>query len=150
MEIVKKPFAEIDVCPQCYGIFLDRGEGTALHGADSDASFLVEDGRARLVRPSDYACPNGAHAPALMEVFAVGYDADLVEFEHCRTCKGVFLDRSEHDSPRLPDDIVRAVPIAQRVHAERDELAIADDGESHLLGSRIDSEDGVLLHDGGS
>jgi Zn-finger nucleic acid-binding protein len=98
MEIVRKPFAELDVCPRCGGIFLDRGEGTALHGADSDASFLVEDGRARLVRASELACPSAAHEPAFMDVFAVGYEGEQIEFEHCRACKGVFLDRSEDEA----------------------------------------------------
>lgn len=94
-EPVKKPFAEIDLCPRCGGIFLDRGEGVALHGADSDPSFLVEDGRAHLVRPSELACPSAAHGPLAMQVFAVGFGGDAIEFEHCPGCRGIFLDRGE-------------------------------------------------------
>lgn len=94
-EIVRKTFAEIDVCPRCGGLFLDRGEGMALHGADSDASFLVEDGRAHLVRKSDLVCPNETHGPTAMDTYAVGFAEDAIELESCPSCKGVFLDRGE-------------------------------------------------------
>ena len=96
-ELVKKPFAEIDLCPRCGGIFLDRGEGVALHGADSDPSFLVEDGRAHLVRASELGCPSAAHGPVAMQVFAVGFGGDAIEFEHCPQCRGIFLDRGEDE-----------------------------------------------------
>lgn len=98
LEIVKKPFAEIDVCPRCGGLFLDRGEGMALQGADSDPSFLVEDRRAHLVRKSELVCPSEAHAPIALDTYAIGFGEDAIEFESCPTCKGIFLDRGEDES----------------------------------------------------
>lgn len=95
LEVVKKTFAEIDVCPQCGGVFLDPGEGASLHGSDGDGSFLVEDGRAHVVRISDYSCPSTDHPPATMKVYAIGFAERSIEFEHCPTCKGFFLDHGE-------------------------------------------------------
>lgn len=94
-QIVRKTFAEIDVCPQCGGVFLDAGEGVAIHGAEADASFLVKDGRAHLVRASELACPSSAHPATAMNVFAIGFGEQSIEFEHCGACHGVFLDHGE-------------------------------------------------------
>lgn len=92
---VKRTFAEVDVCPQCAGVFLDPGEGVATHGASSEASFLVRDGRAHLVRSSPYACPSGAHEPTTMQVCAVGFGPSAIEIDYCPKCSGFFLDEGE-------------------------------------------------------
>ncbi len=97
-ELLKKAFATIDTCPQCGGLFLDPGEGMALHGADSDPTFLVKDGRARQVGTSELACPNTSHPRRVMEVYAVGPDDAAVEIDHCGTCGGVFLDAGESEA----------------------------------------------------
>lgn len=93
--VVRKTFAEIDVCPQCAGVFLDPGEGVAIHGADSEASFLVRDGRAHIVRKSPYACPSSAHEATTMDVYAVGFGPTAIEIDYCARCAGFFLDHGE-------------------------------------------------------
>ncbi len=79
-EVVTKLFAEIDVCPGCAGVFLDAGEGIAIHGASADAGFLVKDGRAHLVRPSELVCPSTTHAATVMQIYAIGFEAQSIEF----------------------------------------------------------------------
>lgn len=94
-QVVRKTFAEIDVCPQCSGVFLDPGEGIATHGADSEASFLVHDGRAQIVRISPYQCPSSAHEPTAMKVYAIGFGEGAIEIDYCPRCTGFFLDAGE-------------------------------------------------------
>ena len=91
----RRTFAEIDVCPQCAGVFLDPGEGVSTHGADSEAAFLVRDGRARIVRSSPYACPSASHEPTGMQVYAVGFGETAIEIDYCPRCTGFFLDHGE-------------------------------------------------------
>ena len=97
-EQVKKPFATIDVCPKCGGIFLDPGEGMALHGADSDPTFLVRDGRATKIGAGELVCPSTAHDRRTLDVYAIGHGDEKVEIDHCAECGGVFLDRGESEA----------------------------------------------------
>lgn len=94
-QVVRKTFAEIDVCPQCAGVFMDPGEGLSTHGASSEASFLVRDGRAHLVRHSPYQCPSGGHEATTMQVYAVGFGENAIEIDYCPRCTGFFLDHGE-------------------------------------------------------
>lgn len=94
-QIARKTFAEIDVCPQCAGVFLDPGEGLAIHGATSEASFLVRDGRAHVVRKSPYTCPSRTHEATTMDVYAVGFGHQAIEIDYCPRCTGFFLDHGE-------------------------------------------------------
>jgi Zn-finger nucleic acid-binding protein len=94
-QAVKKTFAEIDVCPQCAGAFLDPGEGVAVHGQDAEASFLVREGRAHIVRKSPYQCPSTLHVPTQMDVHAVGHGPSAIEIDYCSACGGFFLDHGE-------------------------------------------------------
>lgn len=96
-EQVKKPFATIDSCPRCGGIFLDPGEGMALRGADSDPTFLVRDGRATKIGAGELVCPNTAHARRTLDVYTIGHE-EAVEIDHCAECGGVFLDRGESEA----------------------------------------------------
>jgi len=91
---VRTTFAEIDLCTQCGGVFLDPGEGVADHGAD-DAGFLVADGRAVRVRKSSLTCPATEHAAAAMDVYSMGEGSAAIEFDYCPVCSGVFLDKGE-------------------------------------------------------
>lgn len=95
---VKKPFATIDTCPQCGGLFLDPGEGMALHGADSDPTFLVRDGRATKLRAGELQCPSTTHASRALDVYTIGHGEEAVEIDHCGECGGVFLDRGEGEA----------------------------------------------------
>ena len=94
-QVTRHTFAEIDTCPQCGGAFFDPGEGASTHGAASEASFLVRDGRARIVRVSPFTCPNPAHEPTGMQVYAVGFGESAIEIDYCVRCGGFFLDRGE-------------------------------------------------------
>ena len=96
-DAVRRPFATIDTCPRCQGIFLDPGEGMALHGADSDPTFLVRDHRGTKVGPSALSCPNTTHASRVMDVHAFGGGESQVEIDHCPSCGGVFLDHGEDE-----------------------------------------------------
>ncbi|MBX7194721.1 MAG: zf-TFIIB domain-containing protein [Sandaracinaceae bacterium] len=143
---LKKPFATIDVCPRCQGIFLDPGEGMALHGADSDPSFLVKDGRAKEVGDSTLVCPNRAHATRRMRVYEVGQGEGSVEIDHCPLCAGVFLDHGEAEAleahvnakPTSPFAVEptsnhdRAIALAQ---AELDKPAFSSTGTPTVASS---------------
>ncbi|AKF10145.1 hypothetical protein DB32_007294 [Sandaracinus amylolyticus] len=94
-QAMRRTFAEIDVCPQCAGVFFDPGEGVSTHGADGEAAFLVRDGRARIVRNSPYTCPAGTHEPIGMQVYAVGFGESAIEIDYCPRCTGFFLDCGE-------------------------------------------------------
>lgn len=94
-EVVRTTFAEIDLCPRCGGVFLDPGEGVATDGADSDGSFLVTDGRAKLLRTSEFKCPSTAHHVTTMNLYTIGDGSHAIEFEHCPACQGYFLDKGE-------------------------------------------------------
>lgn len=94
-ESVQKTFAEIDVCPQCAGVFLDPGEGASLQGTDTEAEFLVKDGRATRLRTSHLSCPSDRHDPVRMEIYGIGPAEARIEIDVCPSCWGVFLDDGE-------------------------------------------------------
>lgn len=89
-----RKFATIDQCPKCGGAFFDPGEGVAVHGAEAEPSFLIAEGKARVVRTSDLRCPAHESGAPLMEVHAIG-EEDAVEIDYCTACGGFFLDAGE-------------------------------------------------------
>lgn len=129
-EPLRKAFATLDACPRCGGLFLDPGEGLALHGADSDPTFLVKDGKARLLGDGELTCPNTAHPARVMQVYAIGEGDEAVEIDHCFACGGVFLDRGESESieervsqvPGTPE----SSPFAAPPPRSNQEIAIAE------------------------
>ena len=111
MRVHRKTFAEVDVCPTCEGIFFDPGEALAELGPEAEVSFLVEEGRARRLRPSILKCP--AHAAPVGEgafrsaapaqaptfvVYAVGTEERSVEVDVCPRCGGFWLDAGEGEA----------------------------------------------------
>ncbi len=90
-----RAFAEIDVCSQCGGAFLDAGEGVMVHGAGAEPAMLAEDGRAQRTGTGALRCP-ADHAR--METWEVGADGETIEVDWCRTCGGFFLDAGEGDA----------------------------------------------------
>ena len=85
---------EVDLCPKCGGLWLDRGEITR-------AAKLPETGAGSPARPADAEPgtapgPDGEHAPcpacagSLSEVML-----GTVHVDYCNTCHGIFLDRGE-------------------------------------------------------
>lgn len=77
---------EVDVCPRCGGIFLDKGEIRSLTGRsdlhDLLTTYLGLDADSHLVCPS-------------CEGLIDGEDAGGVRVDVCLTCKGVWLDAGE-------------------------------------------------------
>jgi len=86
---------EVDLCPDCGGLWLDAGEIERLNSA---ASTEVAALRTALASSSAQAAPSDttAHCPAcsaaLREVVLGPVGVDV-----CTGCKGVFLDRGELD-----------------------------------------------------
>jgi len=108
MEVHSRAFAQIDQCPRCQGAFLDAGEGVAVHGADAEPSFLLEDGRASKSGRSELRCPaHGAVGEAgdpflpvatsapWMDVYVIGDGQDAIEIDYCGACGGFYLDAGE-------------------------------------------------------
>lgn len=109
MQARKLQFAEVDFCPDCGGAFFDPGEAMAVHSTDAEPAWLIEEGRAHRVGPSELRCP--AHAVTvdagyrgqqiddesapLMTVYHVGDAAKPVEIDYCHACGGAFLDIGE-------------------------------------------------------
>ncbi len=77
---------EVDVCPKCNGIFLDKKEIRKLTGDWSLSKLLTK--YVGLDSDSQLVCPN---CGGLMEI----EDAGNVRVDACLDCKGVWLDAGE-------------------------------------------------------
>ncbi len=77
---------EVDVCPKCKGIFLDKKEIRKLTGDWSLNTILTK--RLGLDSDSQLVCPN---CGGLMDI----EDAGNVRVDVCLDCKGVWLDPGE-------------------------------------------------------
>lgn len=87
---------EVDLCPDCHGLWLDQDEINAL-GAKSDAvldelrkAVQAEEGQAEAPTTTAEPCPacHGKLSVASLGTFSV---------EYCMECGGLFLDRGELD-----------------------------------------------------
>lgn len=79
---------ELDVCPNCHGIWFDAGEFDALLGrqlAGQDVEGTVD--RASFVRMEGVPCPSN-HGQML------GFPFGPTELEFCRTCRGFWVSAS--------------------------------------------------------
>ncbi|MCA9610377.1 MAG: zf-TFIIB domain-containing protein [Myxococcales bacterium] len=95
MKAHPRAFAEIDVCDQCGGAFLDAGEGIMTHGAAAEPEALAAGGHAHATGQGALRCPvDGAR----METWEVGAEDEPVEIDWCRTCGGFFLDAGEGEA----------------------------------------------------
>ncbi len=86
MDQVKKDRVEIDVCPECKGIWLDTRELLKLTDEKALHEFLTR--YAELEGDSELVCPR---CGGLMNAET----AKGVEVDVCTTCKGVWLDAGE-------------------------------------------------------
>jgi len=77
---------EVDECPTCYGIFLDKKEIRALTGSFSLQKLLTKN--LGLDSDSPLVCPN---CGGLMD----NEDAGGVHLDVCLSCNGVWLDGGE-------------------------------------------------------
>jgi Zn-finger nucleic acid-binding protein len=85
---------EVDLCPRCGGLWLDRGEITrAARLPDTELSrlrsLLVEGGGPPAL-PTDDKVPCPACDGTLAEV-----QLGKVHVDYCSSCHGIFLDRGE-------------------------------------------------------
>lgn len=87
---------EIDYCPDCRGLWLDKDE-ISLLAAGSDAALdelreLVQDGAEGQFSPphQDRPCPACGDRMTVVLLRSIS-------LEHCLSCDGIFLDRGELD-----------------------------------------------------
>jgi Zn-finger nucleic acid-binding protein len=85
---------EVDVCPKCQGIFLDKNEIRTLTGSHSLGILLTK--KLGLDSDSPLVCPN---CGGLMD----GEDAGDVRVDVCLDCKGVWLDAGELERLKTMD-----------------------------------------------
>ncbi len=88
---------EVDVCPTCNGIFLDKKEIRTLTGSPSLNKLLTK--YLGLDSDSQLVCPN---CGGLMD----GEDAGDVRVDVCLDCFGVWLDAGELERLGAMDDAV--------------------------------------------
>jgi Zn-finger nucleic acid-binding protein len=86
---------QIDQCPDCKGVWLDRDElRLAKDHADPDLNWvdfeIWKHPDLFTVEPRHLKCPQG-HS----ELVAVRYGETKVTVDYCGTCQGVWLDRGE-------------------------------------------------------
>ncbi len=77
---------EVDVCPDCQGIWFDRSELSAIVGTQQD--LRVQPGE---MKPTPYSCPRCAQP--LMEAPYTWDKTLLVDI--CAGCEGIYLDAGE-------------------------------------------------------
>ena len=86
---------EVDVCPKCQGIFLDKKEIRKLTGSHSLNTLLTK--KLGLDSESPLVCPN---CGGLMDI----EDAGDVRVDACLDCNGVWLDAGELERLGAMDD----------------------------------------------
>ena len=86
---------EVDLCPSCGGLWLDRGELERLNGVPRDAVDTLRQaltgGQQAGVSPTQTACPT---CPGMLVQVKLG----RIQIDCCNQCRGVFLDKGEFDS----------------------------------------------------
>jgi len=88
---------ELDACPACHGLFLDKKEIKSLTGSGSLNKLLTK--KLGLDSDSPLVCPN---CGGLMD----GEDAGNVRVDVCLDCNGVWLDAGELERLAAMDDAV--------------------------------------------
>ncbi len=83
------PDIEIDCCPKCQGIYLDKGEIRRLTGNRNLNDLLTK--HLGLDADSSYVCPR---CGGLMDAEMAG----STRVDVCLTCKGVWVDHGELES----------------------------------------------------
>ena len=110
---------EVDYCPSCRGLWLDRNEIRELAQKSDDKLLelreLVQEGAPDEPAASTVAPPCPACGGKLT-LAAFG----SIQMEHCSACDGVYLDRGELDKAMFVvkargDEIVTIVALARSV-----------------------------------
>jgi Zn-finger nucleic acid-binding protein len=94
-ETRKTDDVEIDACPRCAGVFLDRGElNRVAEKTDGDLEYSTLQGKTEDA-PDDFgpiACPSCGRDPMAKVEFLV-YSG--IVLDHCNGCGGFWLDGKE-------------------------------------------------------
>lgn len=110
---------EVDYCPSCRGLWLDRDEIRSLARKSDDSLAqlreLVQEGAPETPAPSTVVPPCPACGGKLT-LAAFG----SIQMEHCSACDGIYLDRGELDKAMFVvkargDEIVTIVALARSV-----------------------------------
>lgn len=106
---------EVDVCPKCQGLFLDKNEVEALTGSHSLHTLLTK--YTGLNSDVQILCPN---CGGLMEAM----DAGNVRVDVCLDCFGVWLDAGELDRLAATDHAVfrRLTPEEMQEYRKKKEI----------------------------
>ncbi len=114
---------QVDICPKCQGLFLDKGEIKSLTG-HHDLNRLLTKYRGYDTPADPLTCPNG-------DAFMERDDAGGVKVDACLKCYGVWLDFGELEAlrktpesafKRLTPEKAREVLMAKEIDFEqRDE-----------------------------
>jgi Zn-finger nucleic acid-binding protein len=106
MTTQEDPDITIEKCPDCGGVFLDKGELNALAtGLSGNIEYCSID---KEHHPDDIAtrsCPKCAHAQ-MHKVNLLRF-SDII-FDFCRECEGFFLDKEE--SRRMNEELDKLAP----------------------------------------
>lgn len=107
----------VDACPDCHGIWLDRGELKKFIGDRKLANYLTKDIGTKTESP--LVCPR---CGGLMDY----QHAEDVEVDVCLDCRGVWLDAGElaelqgvADSGFEGDELYKAVEKVEEMEADR-------------------------------
>lgn len=93
LETFKEPDIEYEKCPNCNGLFLDKGELNILatgHSCDVELSFINFEQKAGY---NQKICPK---CKTKMERVTLGLYS-YIYFDICRNCHGYFLDQSKEE-----------------------------------------------------
>jgi len=88
---------EVDICPQCGGIWLDRGELEKLGAKDNSeldtlrSALGVDETKAPPI-PSDHTSPCPVCEGSLHE-----HQLGNIQVDICDSCRGIWLDKGEFD-----------------------------------------------------
>jgi Zn-finger nucleic acid-binding protein len=117
---------ELDVCPDCRGVFLDPGDA---EGRGWDLATLFGVATSRQTGASTRAC--AVHGTE-METWRLGEGLHAMEVDRAPCCGGVFLDAGE--GKRFADAAERAATMAASagLTARGDDSAAADGGDGTI------------------
>jgi Zn-finger nucleic acid-binding protein len=117
-ELLTVPFpgseVQIDACPECRGIFLDRGEFSQLkahvaHLVESDSEQMDLNDRADLILDElDTASQERARCPKCQGRWESAFQGS-VRIERCNGCHGTWLDSG---------DLTRVLGVSRRIRAK--------------------------------
>lgn len=82
---------EVDRCPSCKGVWLDKGEASRI--LKQDLGFSIDTGEHVDIGKHQNHKP--AHCPRCDRPMEALTGKDKVTFDYCRTCKSTFLDAGE-------------------------------------------------------